>query len=107
MSSKSTQNFWSQLLLSMIAIFALPNAQGIENSAPICENYSREQQAEQYTFNQLIQRKKIIQNPSHQIKWLVIVTEIFAKNIPHFNATALNLIAPIRAGPTFLTYPIH
>lgn len=99
MSSKSTQNFWSQLLLSMIAIFAMPNAQSIENSAPICENYSREQHAEQHTLDQVIQRKQIIQNTFHETKWLVIVPKIFAKNTPHFTFNPLDLIAPIRAGP--------
>ena len=39
-SNKGKTNFWSQLLLSMIAIFALPVAQGLE--APPSSNMSGE-----------------------------------------------------------------
>lgn len=92
-------NFWSRLLLSMIAIFALPNAQGLENSNS-AENYSStvaiQQALETVKVAREVQRQTI-QQPSISYQ-----TEKQAKIQPHFFVEVLNLSAPIRAGPLFI-----
>ncbi len=92
-------NFWSQLLLSMIAIFALPNAQSLE-STNSAENYSSsvsiQQALETVKVAREVQREAIPQpSISHQ-------TEKQPKIQPHFLADALNPSAPIRAGPLLI-----
>ena len=89
-------NFWSRLLLSIIAIFALPNAQSFENQNNV-ENYSSsvsiQQALDTVKVTREVQRQAIPQpSISHQ-------TEKQLKIQPHFLADVLNLSAPIRAGP--------
>ncbi|URL07020.1 secA translation cis-regulator SecM [Avibacterium sp. 21-595] len=99
-SSKSTQNFWSQFLLSMIAIFALPNAQGIENTGLACENYSREQrQTQQLACHQLVAHKQIIQQRQKPTKNHFVAPKILHQKAPHFIFPVLRAATPIRAGP--------
>lgn len=100
-SSKSTQHFWSQLLLSMIAIFALPNAQGVENAGLACENYSREQrQMQQLGCHQRVAHKQIIQQQQKPNKKNFVAPKILTKKAPHFIFPVLSAATPIRAGPT-------
>ena len=92
-------NFWSRLLLSIIAIFALPNAQSFENQNN-AENYSSnvsiQQALETVKVAREVQRQAIPQaSISHQ-------TEKQLKIQPHFLADVLNLSAPIRAGPLLI-----
>lgn len=92
-------NFWSRLLLSIIAIFALPNAQSFENQNN-AENYSSsisiQQALETVKVAREVQRQAIPQPLiSHQ-------TEKQLKIQPHFLADVLNLSAPIRAGPLLI-----
>lgn len=92
-------NFWSRLLLSIIAIFALPNAQSFENQNNV-ENYSSsvsiQQALETVKVAREVQRQAIPQPLiSHQ-------TEKQLKIQPHFLANAFNLSAPIRAGPLLI-----
>ena len=90
-------NFWSRLLLSIIAIFALPNAQSFENQNN-AENssVSIQQALETVKVAREVQRQAIPQpSISHQI-------EKQLKIQPHFLADALNLSAPIRAGPLLI-----
>lgn len=97
-SGKNKPNFWSRLLLSMIAIFALPNAQSLENQAT--ENYSSHVSIQQVLETAKVARevqRQTIQQPSisHQI-------EKHTEIQPHFAADVLNLQAPIRAGPALI-----
>ena len=92
-------NFWSRLLLSIIAIFALPNAESFENQNNE-ENYSSsvsiQQALETVKVSREVQRQAIPQpSSSHQ-------TEKQLKIQPHFLEDALNLSAPIRAGPLLI-----
>lgn len=92
-------NFWSRLLLSIIAIFALPNAQSFENQNNT-ENYSSsvsiQQALETVKVAREVQRQAIPQpSISHQ-------TEKQLKIQPHFFTEALNISAPIRAGPLLI-----
>ncbi|VEG69071.1 Protein of uncharacterised function (DUF2547) [[Pasteurella] aerogenes] len=97
---KSKQNFWSQLLLSMIAMFALPvAAQGLENHAlggETCPNEQR--QVPQQVVNLIVLAKKTQQESGKQ-PLLPVKQDILFKKEPHFNTSILHDIAPIRAGP--------
>ncbi|THA11085.1 secA translation cis-regulator SecM [Rodentibacter pneumotropicus] len=97
-SGKIKQNFWSRLLLSMIAIFALPNAQSLEN-----------QPAENYLSNVLVQQVletvKVLRNEQHQQFQQPSISHSTKKQLeiqPHFIAEVLNSQAPIRAGPLLI-----
>ena len=92
-------NFWSRVLLSIIAIFALPNAQSFENQNN-AENYSSnvsiQQALETVKVAREVQRHAIPQlSISHQ-------TEKQTTIQPHFLADVLNPSAPIRAGPLLI-----
>ncbi|AKD38743.1 hypothetical protein I926_07115 [Pasteurella multocida subsp. multocida OH4807] len=98
---KGKHNFWSQLLLSMIAILALPQAQGLLSQASVTnENYQNTQLVQHQNVRsvaivqhvQLQQRKAVVapQSPRHILK-----------NEPHFEAILAHSLPPIRAGPTF------
>lgn len=97
---KSKQNFWSQLLLSMIAMFALPvAAQGLENHALVGETCPNEQrQVPQQVVNLIVLAKKTQQESGKQ-PLLPVKQDILFKKEPHFNTSILHDIAPIRAGP--------
>lgn len=98
--TKGKHNFWSQLLLSMIAIFALPQVQSVEKSTPISNAQALTQQIQQ--FNQLVVRVK---KPLHQLQLSAKSRLSSAKRKeirPHFFSRTIKNSAPIRAGPTFL-----
>lgn len=95
---KSPPYFWSRLLLSVIAIFALPNTQSLENNR--AENYSSE-----VSIQQVLERAKVVrheQRPSLQ----PFPTAYFEKKQPdfqpHFVVAVFNRQAPIRAGPLLI-----
>ena len=92
-------NFWSRLLLSIIAIFALPNAQSFENQNNT-ENYSSsvsiQQALETVKVAREVQRQAIPQ-PSISRQ-----TEKQLKIQPHCCTEAVNISAPIRAGPLLI-----
>lgn len=97
-SGKSKPNFWSRLLLSMIAIFALPNAQSLETQP--AESYSSEISIQQVLETAKVARevqRRQLQQPSlsHSNEKPLEIT-------PHFVAAVLNLQAPIRAGPLLI-----
>ena len=99
MSGKSKPNFWSRLLLSMIAIFALPSAQSLENQSNT-ENYSSSISIQQVLETSKVARevqRQTLQQPSisHQ-------PEKQAEIQPHFVENVLNIHAPIRAGPVLI-----
>lgn len=92
-------NFWLRLLFSIIAIFALPNAQSFENQNN-AENYfssvSIQQALETVKVAREVQRQAIPQ-PSISRQ-----TEKQFKIQTRFSDDAFNLSAPIRAGPLLI-----
>lgn len=99
--TKGKHNFWSQLLLSMIAILALPQAQSLLNQTNVTnENYQNTQLIQHQNTRsvtivqqvQLQQRKAVVtsQDSQHLLKNEPYVLVIFAYSLPL-----------IRAGPTF------
>lgn len=97
-SSKGKPNFWSRLLLSMIAIFALPNAQALETQP--AENYSSNVSIQQVLETAKVARE--VQRQQFQQPSLSHQTEKHAEIQPHFVTEVLNLQAPIRAGPVLI-----
>ncbi|AZI13624.1 secA translation cis-regulator SecM [Avibacterium paragallinarum] len=99
-SSKSTQHFWSQLILSMIAIFALPQAQGLNNANFADENYVKQsRQLAIQQSQQQSQQKQQIQSQFVLNNRQIPATKIRLKNIPHFLSTLNAHAIIIRAGP--------
>lgn len=95
--TNSTRHFWSRLLLSMIAIFALPTAQGLE-TAPNAENYTSSISIQQVWETAKVARE-VQQQQRFQPVFISYFNEKTAAIQPHFAAQVLNLRAPIRAGP--------
>lgn len=97
-SGKSKPNFWSRLLLSMIAIFALPNAQALENQP--AENYSSNVSVQQVLETAKVARE--VQRQQFQQPSISFQNEKHTEIQPHFVSAVLNLQAPIRAGPLLI-----
>ncbi|HBO37494.1 MAG TPA: DUF2547 domain-containing protein [Pasteurellaceae bacterium] len=101
-SNKGKHNFWSQLLVSMIAIFALPAAQGLEYPDNVrSENHqSQAQQIQRQIFTavSLIRQAARIQRPVTS-QGEVESSKLF-KIEPHFSSAAQVLHAPIRGSPS-------
>ena len=96
-SAKGKHNFWSHLLLSMIAIFALPTTQGAEHQHNNGENYQSQHVQQQILRAVSLKRQAQIQ-PNLQGKSAVSFTKIF-KIEPHFVASTFSSHAPIRGSP--------
>ena len=97
-SNKSKHSFWSQLLLSMIAIFALPASQEWQYQANVAnENY---QNAQQQNVPQILTAVSLLKQ--FQPQNAPIEAEILAKNEPHFVRSYFIINAPIRAGPELI-----
>ena len=75
-SAKGKHNFWSHLLLSMIAIFALPTTQGAEHQHNNGENYQSQQVQQEILRAVSLKRQTQIQ-PNLQGKSAVSFTKIF------------------------------
>ena len=99
-SNKGKTNFWSQLLLSMIAIFALPVAQGLE--APPSSNMSGENYQTSSEQHMLIAVREIRQALQVQPQPTNHKTHSNQKIQPHFIAAEFPVFAPIRAGPAII-----
>lgn len=96
---KGKPHFWSQLLLSMIAIFALPIVQGVEPQSISRETYPNEQrQTEQQVVLNIIAEQKHLEQP-----WILLsdssTNYFFPPFEPHFVDADFFSHAPIRAGP--------
>ena len=99
-SNKGKTNFWSQLLLSMIAIFALPVAQGLE--AQPSSNMSGENYQTSSEQHMLIAVREIRQASQVQPNHKTHSNQKHEKIQPHFIAAEFPVFAPIRAGPAII-----
>lgn len=102
-SSKGTHNFWSQLLISMIAILSLPATQGLDYRQPDAgENYHNQRQQTQtqiLTSVFVVRQAQVPQSrPSDSEQQNIKRIEIE----PHFFSQHFSSHAPIRAGPPFI-----
>ena len=102
-SNKSKHNFWSRLLLGMLAIFVLPATQELNYPASVGnENYQNTQQQNApqiLTAVSLLQQTRQQQfQPQHTLP----AVEILSQNEPHFMRSPFMPNAPIRAGPALI-----
>ena len=99
-SNKGKTNFWLQLLLSMIAIFALPVAQGLEaqpSSNMSGENYQTS--SEQHMLIAVREIRQALQVQPQPTNHKTHSNQKHEKIQPHFIAAEFPVFAPIRAGP--------
>ncbi|WP_101774808.1 secA translation cis-regulator SecM [Pasteurella oralis] len=99
--TKGKHSFWSQLLLSMIAILALPEAQGLANQSNVAsENY----QNPQFVQQQISRVVALVQQVQQQQRKTAVTPQQkqnLLKNEQHFEAVLVYSVPPIRAGPYF------
>ncbi|WP_082041902.1 secA translation cis-regulator SecM [Mannheimia massilioguelmaensis] len=100
-SHKIKHTFWSQLLVSMIAMFALPNVQGVEYSESTTENY---QQQSHHFQQQLLKKVALVHQaivPYSDVQQRHIKQVKFSKNEPHLFVSSLcEFSPPIRGSPS-------
>ena len=102
-SNKSKHNFWSRLLLGMLAIFVLPATQELNYPAAVGnENYQNTQQQNAPQILTAVSLLKQTQQQQFQPQNAPIEAEILAKNEPHFVRSYFIINAPIRAGPELI-----
>ena len=102
-SNKSKHNFWSRLLLGMLAIFVLPVTQELNYPAAVGnENY---QNTQQQNAPQILTAVSLLQQTRQQqcqLQHTLPAVEIISQNEPHFTRSPFIPHAPIRAGPVFI-----
>ena len=99
-SNKSKQNFWSRLLLGMLAIFVLPATQELNYPAAVGnENY---QNTQPQNTPQILTAVSLLQQQQFQPQQTLPAIEILSQNEPHFSRSPFIPHAPIRAGPVFI-----
>ncbi|OOS00059.1 hypothetical protein B0186_06755 [Canicola haemoglobinophilus] len=95
---KGKQYFWSQLLLSVIAIFTLPIAQDLEPQN-IASDYPREQRVIQQLYQTAAKIQQVQQQQLLQLRLAIAEPTILFEIAPLFLVQQFNYQAPIRAGP--------
>lgn len=96
--TKGKHSFWSQLLLSMIAIFALPQVYGLPTQTSIPnETHQRTQAIPQNLSKQNLLVKQIILNDPQNAQSLKQQKTLFVSVF--FYALSVPNTPPIRAGP--------
>ena len=102
-SNKSKHNFWSRLLLGMLAIFVLPATQELNYPASVGnENY---QNTQQQNAPQILTAVSLLQQTRQQQcqpQQTLPAVEILSQNEPHFTCSPFMPNAPIRAGPALI-----
>lgn len=102
-SNKSKHNFWSRLLLGMLAIFVLPVTQELNYPAAVGnENYQNTQQQNAPQILTAVSLLQQTRQQQHQPQHVLPAVEIFSQNEPHSTRSPFMSNAPIRAGPALI-----
>ena len=102
-SNKSKHNFWSRLLLGMLAIFVLPATQELNYPAAVGnENYQNTQQQNAPQILTAVSLLQQTRQQQYQPQQTLPAVKILAQNEPHFSRSLFISHAPIRAGPAFI-----
>lgn len=102
-SNKSKHNFWSRLLLGMLAIFVLPATQELNYPAAVgSENYQNTQQQNAPQILTAVSLLQQTRQQQFQPQQTLPAVEILAQNEPHFTRSSFMPNAPIRAGPALI-----
>lgn len=102
-SNKSKHNFWSRLLLGMLAIFVLPATQELNYPAVVGnENYQNTQQQNAPLILTAVSLLQQTRQQQYQPQHVLPTVETLAQNEPHFTRSPFMPNAPIRAGPALI-----
>lgn len=102
-SNKSKHNFWSRLLLGMLAIFVLPATQELNYPAAVGnENYQNTQQQNAPQILTAVSLLQQTRQQQYQPQHVLPAVEILSQNEPHFTRSPFMSNAPIRAGPALI-----
>ena len=102
-SNKSKHNFWSRLLLGMLAIFVLPVTQELNYPAAVGnENYQNTQQQNAPQILTAVSLLRQTRQQQYQPQHVLPTVEILSQNEPHFSRSPFISHAPIRAGPALI-----
>ena len=102
-SNKSKHNFWSRLLLGMLAIFVLPATQELNYPAAVGnENYQNTQPQNTHQILTAVSLLQQTRQQQCQPQQTLPAIEILSQNEPHFSRSPFISHAPIRAGPVFI-----
>ena len=102
-SNKSKHNFWSRLLLGMLAIFVLPVTQELNYPAAVGnENYQNTQQQNAPQILTAVSLLQQTRQQQYQPQHVLPAVEIFSQNEPHVTRSPFMPNAPIRAGPALI-----
>ena len=102
-SNKSKHNFWSRLLLGMLAIFVLPATQELNYPAAVGnENYQNTQQQNAPLILTAVSLLQQTRQQQYQPQHVLPTVETLAQNEPHFTRSPFMPNAPIRAGPALI-----
>ena len=102
-SNKSKHNFWSRLLLGMLAIFVLPATQELNYPASVGnENYQNTQQQNAPQILTAVSLLQQTRQQQYQPQHVLPAVEILSQNEPHFLRSPFISHAPIRAGPALI-----
>ena len=93
--NKSKHHFWSQLLISMIAMFALPEVQSIQQTE-YAREYQNQSVQQQVTIYQVQQQSLQLEGYSRPTLIRVKLTEFTPLFVTQVRASH----APIRGSPT-------
>ncbi|MDH2926540.1 DUF2547 family protein [Lonepinella koalarum] len=95
--TKGKHNFWSQLLVSMIAIFALPDVQVADRINEYSQEYQNQSNQQQVlrAIYQIKQQNLSLTYPAQP----TVIAKKFVKFTPHFMAKVFAEYAPIRGSP--------
>ena len=102
-SNKSKHNFWSRLLLGMLAIFVLPATQELNYPTSVGnENYQNTQPQNTPQILTAVSLLQQTRQQQYQPQQTLPAVEILAQNEPHFTRSPFISHAPIRAGPALI-----
>ena len=91
-------HFWSHILFSMIALFALPNVQGIESPDSSRFEYQNQSLQAQVVSSTFVQQEQLQQT---QTPRPIFQSEKQCEFSPHFDIDIFAPLAPIRGSPYF------
>ncbi|MDP9499828.1 secA translation cis-regulator SecM [Bisgaard Taxon 45] len=97
--AKGKHNFWSQLLLSMIAIFALPQSQELSTPTNLPQENSRPSQLIQQHIAHTVAIAQHVQQQSYHLIVPPQNKPYVKQNQAFFESILTYSLPPIRAGP--------
>lgn len=99
--TKGKHNFWSQLLLSMIAILALPEAQSLTNQSNVANASYQNPHFIQQQISHVVALVQQVQQQQRKATAIPYQQYYLFKSEPRLDTGIVSFVPPIRAGPYF------